>query len=172
MSALLKPFLERWRLTALVASLAMLATAHAFETFGGLAPCALCLRAREVYWVAAGLALAGMLVTRMRAGARWRWVFDAALAAVFAFGVGLAVYHSGVEWKWWPGPTACSGGGGSVSAGQMADLLGGAKIAPPACDKAAWVFLGLSMAGWNALASLGLTALSLLAVRHERRKLS
>jgi disulfide bond formation protein DsbB len=172
MSALLKPFLERWRLTALVASLAMLATAHAFETFGGLAPCALCLRAREVYWVAAGLALAGMLVTRMRAGARWRWAFDAALAAVFAFGVGLAVYHSGVEWKWWPGPTACSGGGGSVSAGQMADLLGGAKIAPPACDKAAWLFLGLSMAGWNALASLGLTVLSLLAVRHERRKLS
>ena len=169
MSALLKPFLERWRLTALVASLAMLATAHAFETFGGLAPCALCLRAREVYWVAAGLALAGMLVTRMRAGARWRWVFDAALAAVFAFGVGLAVYHSGVEWKWWPGPTACSGGGGSVSAGQMADLLGGAKIAPPACDKAAWVFLGISMAGWNALVSLKLTILSVLAVRHERR---
>ncbi len=170
MSALLNPFLERWRLTALAASLAMLAIAHAFETFGGLAPCALCLRAREVYWVAAGLALAGMLVTRMAAGARWRWAFDAALAAVFAFGVGLAVYHSGVEWKWWPGPTACSGGGGSVSAGQMADLLGGAKIAPPACDKAAWVFLGLSMAGWNALASLGLTALSLLAVRHEKRK--
>ena len=172
MSALLNPFLERWRLTALVASLAMLAIAHAFETFGGLAPCALCLRAREVYWVAAGLALAGMLVTRMAAGARWRWAFDAALAAVFAFGVGLAIYHSGVEWKWWPGPTACSGGGGSVSAGQMADLLGGAKIAPPACDKAAWVCLGLSMAGWNALASLGLTVLSLLAVRHERRKLS
>ena len=48
MSALLNPFLERWRLTALVASLAMLAIAHAFETFGGLAPSALCLRAREV----------------------------------------------------------------------------------------------------------------------------
>ena len=170
MSAFLSPLLQRWRLCALVASVLMLAIAHGFETIGGLAPCALCLRAREVYWVAAGLALAGMLVTRMAAGARWRWAFDAALAAVFAFGVGLAVYHSGVEWKWWPGPTACSGGGGSVSAGQMADLLGGAKIAPPACDKAAWVFLGLSMAGWNALASLGLTALSLLAVRHEKRK--
>jgi disulfide bond formation protein DsbB len=172
MSAFLRPFLERWRLCALVASLLMLAIAHGFETFGGMAPCALCLRAREVYWVAAALALAGMLVVRMRAGARWRWVFDAGLAAVFAFGVGLAVYHSGVEWKWWPGPTACSGGAGAVSAGQIADLLQGAKIAAPACDKAAWVFLGLSMAGWNALASLGLTALSLLAVRHERRKAS
>ena len=52
----------------------------------------------------------------------------------------------------------------------LVTFLGGAKIAPPACDKAAWVFLGLSMAGWNALASLGLTALSLLAVRHEKRK--
>jgi disulfide bond formation protein DsbB len=172
MSAFLRPFLERWRLCALVASLLMLAIAHGFETFGGMAPCALCLRAREVYWVAAALALAGMLVVRMRAGARWRWVFDAGLAAIFAFGVGLAVYHSGVEWKWWPGPTACSGGAGAVSAGQIADLLQGAKIAPPACDKAAWVFLGLSMAGWNALASLGLTVLSLLAVRHERRKAS
>ena len=172
MMQLIRAVLDRWAFWALGSSALMLAIAHAFETFGGLAPCALCLRAREVYWVAAGLALAGMLVTRMAAGARWRWAFDAALAAVFAFGVGLAVYHSGVEWKWWPGPTACSGGGGSVSAGQMADLLGGAKIAPPACDKAAWVFLGLSMAGWNALASLGLTVLSLLAVRHERRKLS
>lgn len=172
MNAFLRPFLERWRLCALVASLLMLAIAHGFETFGGMAPCALCLRAREVYWVAAALALTGMLVVRMRAGARWRWVFDAGLAAVFAFGVGLAVYHSGVEWKWWPGPTACSGGAGAVSAGQIADLLQGAKIAPPACDEAAWVFLGLSMAGWNALASLGLTVLSLLAVRHERRKAS
>ncbi|KQW73006.1 disulfide bond formation protein DsbB [Phenylobacterium sp. Root77] len=172
MSAFLRPFLERWRLCALIASLLMLAIAHGFETFGGMAPCALCLRAREVYWVAAALALAGMLVVRMRAGARWRWVFDAGLAAVFTFGVGLAVYHSGVEWKWWPGPTACSGGAGAVSAGQIADLLQGAKIAAPACDKAAWVFLGLSMAGWNALASLGLAVLSLLAVRHERRKAS
>jgi disulfide bond formation protein DsbB len=172
MSAFLSPFLQRWRLCALVASLSMRAVAHAFETFGGLAPCALCLRAREVYWVAATVALVGMLVVRMRAGARWRWVFDAALAAIFAFGVGLAVYHSGVEWKWWPGPTACSGGAGGVSAGQMADLLNGAKIQPPACDKAAWVFLGLSMAGWNALASLALSVLSLLAVAHEKRKAS
>ena len=145
MSAFLRPVLQRWRLSALVASLAMLAIAHAFETFGGLAPCTLCLRAREVYWLAAALAL------------------------VFAAGVALAVYHAGVEWKFWPGPTACSGGGAIVDASQMTDLLQGARIKPPACDEAAWVFLGLSMAGWNALASLALTVLSGLAVAHERR---
>lgn len=170
MSAFLSPLLQRWRLCALVASVLMLAIAHGFETIGGLAPCTLCLRAREIYWVAAGVALVGMFAVRVRGGERWRWAFDALLALIFAAGVALAVYHAGAEWKWWPGPTACSSGGGAVSTSQMSDLLGGAKIRPPACDEPAWVFLGLSMAGWNGLASLGLTILSLLAVGHERRK--
>lgn len=171
MSTFLRPFLQRWRLWALISSLLMLAIAHGFETIGGLAPCTLCLRAREVYWVAAWVALAGMFVVRMRGGERWRAAFDGVLALIFAVGVGIAVYHAGVEWKLWPGPTACSSGAGFVNAGQMADLLQGAKIKPPACDKAAWVFLGISMAGWNALVSLKLTILSVLAVRHERRAL-
>jgi len=170
MSTFLTPFLERWRLTALLSSLLMLAIAHAFQTFGGLAPCTLCLRAREIYWVAAGVALAGMLVVRMANGDRFRAAFDGLLALIFAAGVALAVYHAGAEWKFWPGPSACASTGGSVSAAAMADLLNGAKIKPPACDEAAWVFLGLSMAGWNALVSLKLTILSLLAVRHERAK--
>ena len=38
-------------------------------------------------------------------------------------------------------------------------------MAAPACDKAAWVFLGISMAGWNALISLKLAVLSALAAR-------
>lgn len=168
MSGFLRPLLARWRLTALVASLLMLAIAHAFQTFGGYAPCSLCLRAREVYWAAATLALAGMIAVRLKDGARWRALSCAVLALVFAGGVALAVYHAGAEWKFWPGPEACASAGGSVSAADMAALLNGAKIRPPACDEAAWVFLGLSMAGWNALASLALALGSMLAWRHER----
>jgi disulfide bond formation protein DsbB len=52
----------------------------------------------------------------------------------------------------------------------MAELLGGAKIRPPACDEAPWVFLGLSMAGWNALVSLALAGLSAAAALRERSK--
>jgi disulfide bond formation protein DsbB len=168
MSGLLNPFLAHWRLTALLSSLAMLAIAHGFETFGGLAPCTLCLRAREVYWVAAGVALAGLVVERLPRGGRWKWAFSGLLALIFAVGFGVAVYHAGAEWKFWPGPTACASGGGGVSAGDMTALLQGAKIKPPACDEAAWVFLGLSMAGWNALISLKLAILSLMAMRRER----
>jgi disulfide bond formation protein DsbB len=42
-------------------------------------------------------------------------------------------------------------------------MLKGATIAAPSCDKAVWIFLGLSMAGWNALISLGLAVASFFA---------
>lgn len=168
---MLKPFLDRWRLCALIASAAMLATAHAFETFGGFAPCTLCLRQREVYWVAAAIAAVFMVVVRLPGGPRWREWSAWILALVFLAGAAVAAYHAGAEWKFWPGPTTCASAGvGGVDSGDLAALMNGAKIRPPACDQAPWVFAGLSMAGWNALISLGLAVLSGLSALSERRK--
>ncbi len=162
MIRLYEPFLRRWRLTAFLTSALMLAIAHGFEKIGGLAPCYLCLKQREVYWVALTVALVGMLAVRTRIGAGTRRGFNLALGAIFLVGVGVAVYHAGAEWKWWPGPTICAGGG-KVTADSMAALLKGETFSPPSCSDAAWVFLGLSMAGWNALISLKLAILSVLA---------
>ena len=72
MTDALRPFLDRWRLCAVLAAAAMLAIAHAFETFGGYAPCTLCLRQREVYWVILGAGLAFMVLVRTPGGPRWR----------------------------------------------------------------------------------------------------
>jgi disulfide bond formation protein DsbB len=166
---MLNPILDRWRLSALIASAAMLATAHAFQTFGGYQPCTLCLRQREVYWVAAGVALAALVIVRTPQGARLKALSNALLALIFLIGAGVAAYHAGAEWKFWPGPTACSSGGVGVSAGAMAALVGGEHIRAARCDEAAWVFAGLSMAGWNVLASLGLSGLSVMAALRERR---
>ncbi|RAK60167.1 disulfide bond formation protein B [Phenylobacterium hankyongense] len=172
MSDFLRPFLDRWRLCALVISAGMLAIAHAFETFGGLAPCTLCLRQREVYWVAAALSAGFMVIVRLPGGPRWRAATCWILALVFLTGAGVAAYHAGAEWKFWPGPTTCSGSGaGAVSASALNELMNGAKIRPPACDQAAWVFGGLSMAGWNAVASLVFAGLSVAAALRERSKL-
>ena len=159
-----------WPGLALALSAFMLATAHAFERFGGYAPCLLCLKQREVYWVAGAVALLGIgLLRNPRAEALRSWL-ALLLSVVFLFGAGLAAYHAGVEWKWWPGPGACSGAGGSVSSLNMAGLLDGTlKVRPPACDTAAWRLLGLSMAGWNALLSLALAGLGVLAWRWERK---
>lgn len=163
--------LAAWPILALAASSGMLATAHAFERLGGYAPCLLCLKQREVYWVAGGIALAGLVLLRTRAGDALRPWLALLLAAAFLFGAGLAAYHAGVEWKWWPGPGACAGAGGSVADLDMSGLLDGTlKVRTPACDEAAWRLLGLSMAGWNVLVSLGLAGLGLLALRLEGRR--
>lgn len=162
--------LDRWRLSALIAAAALLAIAHGFQTFGGYQPCTLCLRQREVYWVAAGFALVAMAVVRTPAGARLKTLSNLLLGAIFLVGAAVAVYHAGAEWKFWPGPTACSGGGVGVNADAMAALVGGGQIRAARCDEAPWVFLGLSMAGWNAAAAAVLATLSLAAALRERRR--
>jgi disulfide bond formation protein DsbB len=172
MIGLLRPLLDRWRLVSLIVAAAMLAIAHAFQSFEGLAPCTLCLRQREVYWWVGSMALVFMVVVRRPGGPRLREATCWLLALAFLTGAGIAIYHAGAEWKFWPGPTTCAsaGGGGGVNAQALTNLLAGAKIKPPACDKAAWVFLGLSMAGWNALISLALAGLSVAAAVRERSK--
>lgn len=168
---MLRLFLDRWRLCAVLVAAGMLAVAHAFETFGGYAPCTLCLRQREVYWVIFWVGLGFMALVRTPGGPRWREATCWILALGFAASCAAAVYHAGAEWKFWPGPQACASGGGSVSAADMSAFLDGAKVRPPACDEAAWVFAGLSMAGWNAVISAGLVVLSALAALRERKKL-
>jgi len=83
-------------------------------------------------------------------------------------GAGLGGYHAGVEWGFWAGPTACAGGAGV--GGQSAEALLAQIMAAPVvrCDEVAWSLLGLSMAGWNALASAGLAGLWLLALGRAR----
>jgi disulfide bond formation protein DsbB len=160
MSALWK----NWLVVAAGAALAILVIAHGFETFGHLAPCELCLKEREGYWIALELGVLGSVATRQS----WLWPrllpwFCLALALVFIADGALSVYHAGVEWKFWPGPEACTGGGHKVTIADMRRLLRGGAMAVPQCDKPAWVFLGLSMSGWNVLLALGLATGSLAA---------
>lgn len=168
MKAALTLLTRHWPLVALLVSAAMLATAHIFENLG-YAPCTLCLRQRETYWTAMIIAVLAIVFTRTKGGGRVAWAFDALLALTFFYGAGLAFYHSGVEWKWWPGPESCAATGATVSAEALDALLRGAEIKPPACDEPNWWFLGLTMANWNTLVSLGLAGLGALAAIRRRR---
>ena len=172
MHTLIRSVVRHWLVLALAASAGMLAIAHGFETFGHLPPCTLCLRQREVYWVALVLAGSGIIVSHVPRLERFTRLFGGLLAVVFLVGAAVATYHAGAEWKWWPGPTTCSGVGGGVSAAALADLLHGAKVAAPRCDKAAWVMWGLSMAGWNVLISLKLAVWSVIFALTPARSLA
>lgn len=161
-------FAFRWPLTAAAAALLMLGVAHAFEAMG-YAPCDLCLRQRELYWAIAGVAIAGALALNREGWRRYQPALIAVLGILFLIQAWLAAYHAGVEWKWWPGPTHCSGRGASVSSGAMGELLAGKSLHIVRCDQAAWRLLGLSMAGWNALAALALSVLSAVAAARAAR---
>ena len=169
MSSFLRPVLDRWRFFALLASAAMLAAAHAFETFEHLPPCELCLKQRTVYWIAIVVAAISMVAVRRPGGPRWRELSCWLLAIVFLPSVGAAGYHAGVEWEFWPGPQECTGSA-KVSLESLQAMLNAKVTHVVRCDEPAWIFLGLSMAGWNALISVGLTAFSVLAALRERAR--
>ena len=163
MTASLAPAFKTWRwpLIALLASAAMLATAHAFERFAYLLPCQLCLRQREVYWAAIAMAATGLVLWNIRQNRRFLVAFNVMLALVFLTGAVVAAYHAGVEWKWWPAPAGCAAGAVDVvnlDLGAIDERQGTVS-----CLDAPWRLFGLSMAGWNALVSLGLSLLSFRA---------
>jgi len=89
-----------------------------------------------------------------------------AAAALTTTGIGL--YHTGVERLWWAGPTSCSAG--SIAGLDVKDLLDPTIVVAPVvrCDEVAWQMLGLSMASWNVVVSLGLMQIWLLAARSRR----
>ena len=170
MSAIYKLLTRWWTAFALGASLAMLGAAHAFERFGAMPPCSLCLKQREVYWAAvaiAGAATFWALFSRASRGTPRIAAF--LLAAVFATGAITAGFHAGGELKWWDLPAACAAGG-PISLDGLAALALGTGPAPRVamCDSVVWSFLGLSMAGWNFILSTVLAGFSLLAAKRPK----
>jgi len=157
-----------WTAFALAAAIAMLAGAHAFERFGGFPPCPLCLKQRDVYWMAIGIALSATLwalVSRSKGTPR---VAAFLLFGVFATGAVIAGFHAGGELHWWKLPATCGGSAGAVSIDDLAAALSGAPMRLPACDVVAWQMWGISMAGWNAIISAVLALLSLVASMRKK----
>ena len=159
-----------WSISALILSLAMLGTAWSFQIFGHLAPCHRCLKQRDIYWIAVGVSLVASVWALFTGAKGPPRVFSFVLFAIFATGTALAVFHAGAEWHFWRGPESCTASTAEISLDQMAAFLGGVSSTAPRCDVAAWTMFGISMAGYNAIASCGLALLSLIASLRPRRR--
>ncbi|MEM7500079.1 MAG: disulfide bond formation protein B [Pseudomonadota bacterium] len=141
-------------LLAAAGSALLLIVALGFQYLGGLAPCPLCLWQR---WPHALAVIVGILgVTVLWRQRRWLAVVGTGMMSA---SIGLGIFHAGVEWGWWEGLSTCSAP--SPGAGLSSDELLQQILEAPVvrCDEVPWSMLGLSLAGWNALASLGLAAL-------------
>ncbi|UZF90475.1 disulfide bond formation protein B [Bosea sp. NBC_00550] len=139
-----------------LASFALIAGAWYFELVMHLQPCKLCLEQRVPHYTAIGLALAGLVLAR---SPLLQWLVLLGLAGLMAWSTWLGVYHAGVEWGWFVGPNDC--GGAAPAAAGMQDFMKQLQTTRiVACSEAAWRFLGLSLAGWNAVVSAGLFLLA------------
>jgi disulfide bond formation protein DsbB len=145
-----------------------LAGAWYFQLVLGLQPCPLCLEQRYAYYLAVPLAVVIALAAGLHAP-RSLLIGGLVVLALAALGNAvLGTYHAGVEWKFWPGPADCTGPVGNLgSAGTLLDRLDTVKVVM--CDQVQWSFLGLSLAGYNALISLLMAAIAVWGVARSAK---
>lgn len=138
-------------------------SALGFEHIGGYIPCALCLVQRIPFYVGVPIGILAVLASRFGTPG---WVSRGLLVIlglIMLVSAGLGVYHAGVEWQFWAGPTDCSTSVDAVTT-NAGDLLGDLdRLKPPSCSEASLRVLGLSFAGWNVIASLALAAVAFAA---------
>ena len=140
--------LDKARLLALLVPASLLAGALGSQYIGGLHPCEMCYWQRWPHYGAVALAI-GSFALRGAAD-RGRSLIWLAALAIFVSGT-IGVYHAGVEMGVFEGVTACTA---SISGQSSADVLANIMATPLIrCDAVQWSFLGISMAGWNALIS-------------------
>ncbi|MCZ2203682.1 disulfide bond formation protein B [Bartonella sp. A05] len=152
-----------WALFLAFCLSATIGLALGFEYIEGYIPCDLCLIERVPYYSAIPLLiLAGLLAWCSHMSSWVRFLF----LCVFILMINsllFAVYHAGVEYGFWPAPLSCGQGTTKLTADVNQLLAQLNNIHPPSCVEAPGRFLFLSFAGWNAVASLFYTFISLYA---------
>jgi disulfide bond formation protein DsbB len=154
------------RVVALLLPLALLGGALGSQYLGGLHPCEMCYWQRWPHGVA--IVLAALAFTAPLSSARARMLTLLAALAIAVSGA-IGVYHAGVEAKIFEGFTQCTALAKSANAADMLRQITHAPVVR--CDDVQFRFLGISMAGWNAILSLGGAAaiVLLLTVGAKRR---
>jgi disulfide bond formation protein DsbB len=144
-------------------SAALLLGAFASQYLGGLAPCEMCIWQRWPHGAAIlfGLVGGGLVWQRVLPVHLGRPLAVLAILAIAITGA-IGVFHAGVEWKLWPGPSECTGFGYVPGRDDFKPL----QIVR--CDEAQWRLFGISLAGYNALISLAAAAIGASLLRRER----
>lgn len=148
--------LTRARVLALLIPSGLLGGALFSQYVGGLYPCEMCYWQRWPHAAAILLAISAFFSAPNPARSRTLVMLAAAAVAISG---AIGVFHAGVEIGWWEGITQCT----ATGATSLQDIM---NVPLVRCDQVQWEFLGISMAGWNAIISLtGAAAIVALARR-------
>lgn len=144
---------------ATIGSAALLLGAWGFQYLGGLAPCKMCIWQRYPHGAAVVIGAMAIGIPSFR--------FLPALGALAAMTTtAIGVFHTGVERGWWEGPSSCTSG--SIHGLTTEELMEQIMAAPLVrCDEVPWEMFELSMASWNAVVSLALALIWIVAWRSE-----
>lgn len=147
----------------------LIAGAWWFETAMKLIPCKLCLEQRQPHYAAMVIGFGTLFAKRLPSAPMLVITALLALTGLMLWSTGLGVYHSGVEWGLFAGPNDCAGTAAAAPSGMRDFLKQLNTTRVVSCTEAAWRFLGLSLAGWNAVASAGLAGLAIAGVVRNRK---
>ena len=147
----------------LLVTVAILSSAYSAQYIGGLRPCILCLYERIPWFITGALMLVTILM-QFSGPARRSILLIAAL--VMLAGAGLGGYHVGVEQKIFQPPTTCSATTTPNTLNELKALL--QTSMPPRCDEISWSLFGISLAGFNAIASFAMALAALIGRRTSR----
>lgn len=168
-ASLFQPLDKKTAGLAFLLGLATILGALGSQFIGGLYPCELCLEQRQAYYWGLPLLLV-VLVTWNRLPLTAWYVIMAIVTAIFVWGTYMGAYHAGVEWGFWPGPTACTGVGDPMDFNSLSTMNETHVIG---CDVVQFRLFGISLAGYNAVISLGIVVLLLVSIfgqfRHNKR---
>ncbi|MGA9582948.1 MAG: disulfide bond formation protein B [Allosphingosinicella sp.] len=159
--------LDKARALAIAVPAALLAGAYGSEIFGGLFPCEMCWWQRYAHFAGLGFALLSLFLRGAPDRGR-SLVWLAALAILVSGGIG--AYHAGVEAGVFEGFTTCasSGTAGLSSEDMLKEIMGKPIVR---CDEIQFAFLGISMAGWNAILSIAAAlTIAWLSLRRPRTR--
>ena len=140
---------------------ALLGGALGSEYIGGLFPCEMCYWQRWPHEAAIAFGLMALLARD--AGIRRLFVVMAALA-ILASGL-VGIFHAGVEYKWWDGITACTRAPGTGGGNIMAEIMAAPLVS---CNQPQWTLGPVSLAGFNAIFSIGGALLVLWLARSDK----
>jgi disulfide bond formation protein DsbB len=152
-----------------LACAAALGTALAAETWGGIQPCVLCIYQRYAYL---GAFVFGLLALALGHFPALRRLLVAGAGLAFLAGAAIAAFHVGVEQHWWRGTAECHAPALdlSLSPAELRQQMLETHFVP--CDQIPWSLFGISLAGYNFLASLALAAAALYAAWRGGRRTS
>ena len=150
-----------FKISFVISSL-MLLSAFYLEYFHGALPCDLCITQRWFHGAIIAYSFIIILIIKKIFISKKLLILGGAILWLSSSLAGL--YHFGIEMNFWTGPDGCSSNI-DFSKDTLTYLL---NKSPIKCDEVMFEIFGLSLAGWNAVASLFIFLLASILLFNKR----